>query len=282
MKNKIYPCWWFDNNGAEAVDFYMNIFPQSRITADTGMVISFELWDNKFMALNAGPHFTKNPSISFFVSCDTAEAVEQLWEKLSGGGQVLMPLDTYPWSAKYGWVTDRYGVSWQVYQGQPENIRQRISPSLMFTGSQAGNARKAIGLYTSIFDNSKTGGIRNYEKDEGDREGYVKHAEFLLQDQLFMAMDSSQAHAFSFNEGISLVVDCETQEEIDHLWDNLTANGGEESKCGWLKDPFGVSWQIVPAGLGKWMTDPEKAKKVMDVVLRSKKLIIAELEQAAS
>ena len=279
MNNNIHSCWWFDGNAKEAADFYCTIFPDSKITIDTPMVVNFELWGQKFMGLNGGPMFTKNPSISYFVVFDTTEEVDIAWTSLSEGGEVLMALDTYPWSEKYGWLQDKFGVSWQLSVGDLKDTGQRIAPSLMFVRDKAGRAEAAIQLYTALFENSSVSGVQHYGEGEGDRPDLVKHAQFIIDGKTFMAMDSSGPHDFDFNEGISLVVECKTQEEIDKYWNALTERG-EESMCGWLKDEFGVSWQIIPADLGKWMSDPEKRDRVMQKVMSSKKFNIEELKNA--
>ena len=279
MNNNIHSCWWFDGNAKEAADFYCNIFPESKITIDTPMVVNFELWGQKFMGLNGGPMFTKNPSISYFVVFDTTEEVDIAWTSLSEGGEVLMALDTYPWSEKYGWLQDKFGVSWQLSVGDLKDTGQRIAPSLMFVRDKAGRAEAAIKLYTALFENSSISGVHHYGEGEGDRPDLVKHAQFIIDGKTFMAMDSSGPHDFDFNEGISLVVECKTQEEIDKYWNALTERG-EESMCGWLKDEFGVSWQIIPADLGKWMSDPEKRDRVMQKVMSSKKFNIEELKNS--
>ncbi len=279
MNNNIHSCWWFDGNAKEAADFYCNIFPESKITIDTPMVVNFELWGQKFMGLNGGPMFTKNPSISYFVVFDTTEEVDNAWTSLSEGGEVLMALDTYPWSEKYGWLQDKFGVSWQLSVGNLKDTGQRIAPSLMFVRDKAGRAEAAIKLYTALFENSSISGVHHYGEGEGDRPDLVKHAQFIIDGKTFMAMDSSRPHDFDFNEGISLVVECKTQEEIDKYWNALTERG-EESMCGWLKDEFGVSWQIIPADLGKWMSDPEKRDRVMQKVMSSKKFNIEELKNS--
>ena len=125
--------------------------------------------------------------------------------------------------------------------------------------------------------------MSKYEKGEHDVEGYIKHAQFTLNGQVFACMDSSGPHPFVFSEAVSLFVDCNTQQEIDHLWDKLTANGGSESMCGWLKDPFGVSWQIIPRVLGEGLGSEDKAKagRVMQAMMQMKKIVIADLEKAA-
>lgn len=276
MKNDLYPCLWFNGQAKEAANFYASAFDNSKITAENPMVMMFELDGMKFMGLNGGPQFNINPSISFFAYCEGEEELEKIWNLLSEGGKVLMPLDKYPWSEMYGWCQDKFGVNWQLMKGENE---QRIVPSLMFTQDNSGRAQEAIDFYTSLFDDSAINMVSKYEKGEGDTEGFIKHAQFTINGQRFAAMDSSGPHKFTFNEGLSIVVPCETQEQIDYFWQKLS-EGGLTSQCGWLKDKFGVSWQIVPIILGKLMSNPDKRQKVMDVVMKSKKFDIAELENA--
>ncbi len=284
MKNKMYPCLWFDGKAKEAANYYSNVFENSSISFENPMVVMFELDGIQFMGLNGGPQFKINPSISFFVYSNSAEEIDKKWNHLSAGGNVMMALDKYPWSEKYGWCQDKFGVNWQLMIG--DDVKQKIVPAFMFTQKQSGKAEEAMNFYTSVFSqqegSSKNSGIKmisRYEKGEHDVEGYIKHAQFTLSNQLFIAMDSSGPHAFTFNEGVSWVVPCDDQEEIDYYWNKLS-EGGEESQCGWLKDKFGVSWQIVPSVLGKLMSDPAKRDNVMNVVMKSKKFDIEELENA--
>jgi predicted 3-demethylubiquinone-9 3-methyltransferase (glyoxalase superfamily)/uncharacterized protein YndB with AHSA1/START domain len=280
--HKIYPCLWFNGQAKAAVLYYSNVFGNSRIIDDTPMVVTFELHGERFMALNGGPMFTPNPSISFYVVLESPEEVEEAWNKLLNGGSVLMPLDKYPWSEKYGWVQDRFGISWQLSYGKMEDVGQKFSPVLLFTNAKAGRAEEAVGYYTGIFDNSSVAGIAKYAAEENDVEGYVKHAQFRINNYVVMAMDSSLNHRFDFNEAISLLVECDTQEEIDNFWDKLTAGGGEESMCGWLKDKYGVSWQIIPSILPKLMADPDKADQVTEAFLKMKKMDIEKLISASN
>lgn len=277
--NQIYPCLWFDGQAKEAAEFYCDIYQNSQIITDTSLAVTFKSAGQKFMCLNGGPHFTPNPSISFYVISETRKEVEHYWNQLNEGGKVLMPLDHYEWSEKYGWIQDRYGISWQLSYEKSKEVGQKFSPLLMFTGDQAGKAEEAIRFYTSIFRNSSISRIMKYRKGDPDVEGKVKHAQFRLDGQVMMAMDSSLPHNFGFNEGISLVVECGHQTEIDYFWDRLTA-GGEEGQCGWLKDRYGVSWQIVPSILGILMMDPEKAPFVREAFLKMKKLDIETLVSA--
>jgi predicted 3-demethylubiquinone-9 3-methyltransferase (glyoxalase superfamily) len=279
MANKIYPCLWFDGNAKAAAEFYCSVFANSKITTDTPMVVNFELSREKFMGLNGGPNFKFNPTISFFAICETKEEIVTCWNKLIEGGSVMMPLNKYPWSEKYGWLQDKFGVSWQLMLGSVEAMELKIIPAFMFTGSQAGKAEQAVNFYTSIFSDSKIKDINRYLAGEHDVKGTIKHARFHLGKENFVALDSSAPHGFQFNEAISFVVDCETQEEIDHYWSKLT-QGGQESQCGWLKDKFGVSWQIVPTILGKLMSDPTKSQHVMAAFMQMKKFDIEKLLKA--
>lgn len=279
MNNSIYPCLWFDGNGKEAAEFYCSVFNNSVITADTPMVVMFESSGQKFMCLNGGPQFTFNPSVSFFVLCETEREIDKTWKSLLEGGSVLMPLDKYEWSARYGWIQDRFGISWQLSFGKMKEVGQKFTPALMFTEKQNGKAEQAVRFYTSVFKDSVIEGILRFTKDDNEMEGAVKHAQFRLGKYVFMAMDGSLMHKFSFNEAISFVVECETQEKIDFYWEKLT-EGGQESQCGWLKDKFGVSWQIIPSILSKLMSDPDKSERVIQAFLKMKKFEIEKLVNA--
>lgn len=279
MTHTLYPCLWFNGHAKEAAAFYCTVFKGSQITADTPMVVTFESAGQKIMCLNGGPQFSFTPSISFFVQLEKEEEINSAWASLSEGGKVLMPFDAYEWSKKYGWVQDRFGVNWQLSFGKPEDVGQKFTPSFLFTGEQYGKAEEAIQFYTSVFRPSSVTGILKYSAGDGDKEGGVKHAQFNLGGYMFMAMDSSLQHGFTFTEAVSFVVECKTQEEIDYYWKELS-KGGSEGQCGWLKDRFGVSWQVVPSILGKLMSDPEKAEKVIRVVMKTKKFDMEELQNA--
>lgn len=208
--------------------------------------------------------------------------MDALWAKLSEGGKVMMDLGTYPFSERYGWTEDKYGLSWQVMFVGPGKVKQKITPALMFVGQQCGKAEEAMMLYTSLFSNSKIGDIMRHGKNEDpDKDGTIKYATFTLAGQDFAAMDSAHAHAFSFTEAVSFLVNCKTQEEIDAYWEKLSSVP-ESEQCGWLKDRFGVSWQIVPTVLSELLgdEDPVKASRVMKAMLNMKKLNIAALEKA--
>lgn len=284
---KITPFLWFDDRIEEALNLYSSVFPNSKIwnivrNGDTVFTADFSLGGQKFAALNGGPQFQFNPSISFFVVCETETEVDNAWQKLSESGSVLMPLDKYPWSEKYGWLQDRYGLSWQLSLGKISDVGQKITPSLLFVGEQHGRAEEALHYYSSVFKNAHTDGILRYVAGEPEKEGTVKHAQFSLEGQKFMVMDSGLPHAFQFNEALSFVISCDTQEEIDHFWNKLTGGGGQESQCGWLKDKFGVSWQVIPPVLVKYLNDPNpvKANNVMQAMMKMSRIDIATLQKA--
>jgi len=168
---KITPCLWFDNQAEEAVKFYTSIFKNSKIVnvahygeagakasgrpKGTVMTITFQLNEQEFMVLNGGPLFKFNPSVSFHVKCKTKDEVDAIWGKLSAGGTVLMELGEYPFSEKYGWCNDRYGLSWQVIFVGESEIKQKITPVLMFVGDVCGKAKEAVNFYASVFKNAK-------------------------------------------------------------------------------------------------------------------------------
>ncbi|MEO8516887.1 MAG: VOC family protein [Flavobacterium sp.] len=279
MKKTIYPCLWFDGHAKEAAEFYCSLFNNSKITAENPIVVTFELDGQKFMCLNGGPQFTMNPSISFFVVCETEAEIDAIWNKMLEGGSILMALDKYEWSEKYGWIQDKFGVNWQLSFGKLTDVGQKYTPTLMFTQNQNGKAEQAINFYTSIFDNSSIKGILKFGENDHNTAGTIKHAQFTLDKSVFMAMDGGSAHAFTFNEATSLVIDCENQKEIDYYWDKLT-EGGAESMCGWLKDKYGVSWQVVPEILESLMSDPEKGPRVVQAFMKMKKFDIETLMNA--
>jgi len=296
---KITPHLWFDKEAKEAAEFYISAFgSDSKVTNVTTLrdtpsgdcdVVSFELAGYQFMAISAGPLFSCNPSISFILNFDPARdknaraSLETLWEKLSEGGTALMPLDTYPFSERYGWIEDKYGVSWQLILSDPEGEeRPFIVPTLMFVRDVGGQAEEAINFYRSVFKHAKQGNLIRYGKgQEPEKEGTVMFADFMLENQWFAAMDSAREHSFTFNEAISLMVRCDTQAEIDYYWEKLSADPKAE-QCGWLKDKYGVSWQISPSGLDEMMSKgtPEQINRITQAFLPMKKFDIAKLEKA--
>lgn len=296
LMQKIVPHLWFDSKAEEAVSYYTSIFGNSKTgfirrygkagqeihkqKEGSVMTIDFEIEGFRFVALNGGPVFKFTPAISFFVRCGSEKEIDYLYEKLSDGGNALMSLSKYPFAEKFAWVEDRYGVTWQLILGDVGN--QKIVPCMMFVGRVSGKAEEAMNLYMSAFKGSKIGSVEKYKSGEDPEvEGTIKRANLWLADEEFVVMDSNHKHEFSFTEAISLMVRCETQAELDYYWGKLTADPHAE-QCGWLKDRFGVSWQIVPTILEKMFEtlDEDKSDKLMDAVLKMKKLDILQIERS--
>ena len=281
MKEKITPCLWFDGQAKEAATLYCSVFENAKITAQSPIVTAIDVAGQSITLLDGGPMYKPNPSISFYYTCENEDELDRIWKAFSKEGKALMGLDKYPWSEKYGWINDKFGISWQFALKKMSDVGQKITPCLMFTGKQYGRAEEAINHYASIFKNSKVDGILHYGKNESpDVEGKVKHAQIALNDQKFMLMESAAPHNFTFTEGVSLTIHCENQNEVDHYWDKLTESG-EESMCGWLKDKFGVSWQIIPTILNEIMSDPAKAGKAAQAFMNMRKFNIEQLVQAS-
>jgi predicted 3-demethylubiquinone-9 3-methyltransferase (glyoxalase superfamily) len=156
---------------------------------------------------------------------------------------------------------------------QVQTSDQKITPFLWFND----NAEEAIEFYTGLFKNSGIGSVSRYGESGPGAKGSVMVATFQLEGQQFMALNGGPQ--FKFNEAISLMVNCDTQGEIDELWEKLS-EGGEKSRCGWLKDKFGLSWQIVPKVLGELMQNSERAGSVMKALMQMDKIDVATLEQA--
>jgi len=282
---------WFDKEAKEAAALYTSIFKDSKIKntatlhntpSGTVDLLTIELLGQEFRLINAGPLFKFTPAVSFLVACDTKEEVEALWNELAKGGSALIELGEYPFSEKYGWTQDRYGLSWQVMFMGDRKIEQKITPTLMFVGEQCGKAEEAIKFYASVFHDAKIGHILRYGKGEKpDKEGTIKHAGVSLEGESFAVMDSARAHNFTFNEAISFMVHCDTQEQIDYFWSKLSADPTAE-QCGWLKDKFGLSWQIVPTVMEEMLSDKDQSKlaRVTEAFLKMRKFDIAKLKEA--
>jgi predicted 3-demethylubiquinone-9 3-methyltransferase (glyoxalase superfamily) len=293
---RITPFLWFDNEAMEAAEFYANVFKNGRVKTSTRyneqaaqgagvpkgtiMTVIFEIEGQEFVALNGGPVFKHSPAVSFFVHCRTRSKVDDLWTRLCEGGKVLMELDKYPYSERYGWVEDKFGISWQIMLSEETPI---IVPCLMFTGNRAGKAEEAINYYMSVFNNASVDMVAHYEAGDRGPQHMVKYAAFTINGQKFAAMDNAINVPFGFSPAISFVVNCNTQQQIDYYWDKLTEGGDiNYQQCGWLQDKYGVSWQVVPEALELMLAegDTEKAGRMMGELMSMKKLDLARLKIA--
>lgn len=304
MPQKVVPNIWFTRNAREAGEFYANAFENASASVDAYypkeglpdfqqefaadvLTVSLVISGFHFTLINAGDEFSPNPAISFMLNFDpllfdgdaelARASLDRLWARLSDGGVVLMPLGEYPFSAHYGWVQDRYGVSWQLMLTDPAgDPRPFILPTLLFSGDAQNRAQEAVQHYLKVFEGmtegAELGALVLYAEQHGPAHaGAVQFSDFRLGEQWFVAMDSGVAQPFMFSPGVSFEVSCDDQPEIDHYWNALSAVP-EAEQCGWLTDRFGVSWQIVPANIGELMQRPGAYEKLLVM----KKLVIAE------
>jgi len=284
---KIVPSLWFDHVAAEAANFYAEVLPGATVTdtqyypteglldfqqefAGKELTVEFEVQGYRFVAINAGPEFRVNPSVSFMLNFDPSrderarEHLDEVWAALSDGGSELMPLGEYEFSPHYGWIQDRYGVSWQLIltdaAGEP---RPFVIPNLLFGGSAQNRAGEAMEYYTSVFEGARTGDVWRYPDAVGPAPaGGIMFGELNLFGQWFALMDSAVEQDFTFNPGVSLMLQCEDQEQLDRYWHELSAVP-EAEQCGWLVDRFGLSWQVVPATMRELMQAPGSFEKLM-------------------
>lgn len=284
---KIIPCLWFDHQVEDAAKFYSSVFSRSKIgqityytqaSAEVSgqkegsvLTVDFILENLAIQGLNGGPIFKFSPSFSFLVNCESEEELNEKWRLLTESGSIRMPLDKYPWAEKYGWTVDRYGVDWQLSLSPKE---EKIMPALLFVDELFGKGEEAIRFYTSIFPNSNIESIHH-----DDETKTVAHCAFRLNHEPFALMEGNGEHGFKFTHANSLAILCDSQEEIDHYWHKLS-EGGQKEPCGWLKDKFGVSWQVVPSIMGDIMADPQKSDKAMRAMLQQKDPNLEEILKA--
>ncbi len=294
MIPRITSCLWFDGNAEDAGRFYTSVFSDSkiyttaRVTESVAkaaglpegsvLTITFRLADHHFLGLNGGPEFKFTPANSFFVKCSSSGEIDELWNKLSEGGSVLIAIDKYPWAERYGWCRDRFGLTWQLILAENE---KKIVPSLLFADDLSGKAEEAIKFYLSKFDDSRIVHIERYSEGEPGKQGKVKFSSYVLDGQEFVAMDAPGEHGFTFSPAVSYMVICKDQAEVDRFWDDLS-DGGAEGQCGWLTDRFGISWQIVPSRFTELMSsnDARKIENMMKAMMPMTKLEMDILQTA--
>ena len=297
---KIVPDLWFSRNAVEAADFYALIFPHASYVVESSypreglldfqqefaglpLTIALDIDGYQFTCINAGDEFRPNLAISFMLNFDplqfggdagvAGEALDTLWEALSDGGIVRMPLDRYDFSAHYGWVEDRYGVNWQLMLTNPAgDPRPFICPALMFGGPAQNTCEETVSHYLEVFPDAHWGNRYTYPEQTGPATtSSFMYSDFTLAGQWFVAMDSGVEQTETFTCGVSFEVFCADQAEIDHYWEALSTVP-EAEQCGWLADSAGVSWQIVPENMGELMERPGAYEKL----LHMSKIVIAE------
>ena len=288
---KIIPNIWCDHNAAEMAAFYTEAFPGA--TADVTarypaeglpgfqsefagaeLAIEVEVDGYRLTLINAGPEFRPNSTVSVMVNFDpllfggdadaARRGLDDLWAKLSDGGRTMMELAEYPFSPRYGWLQDRFGVNWQLIFGEGEP-RPFLMPSLLFAGEAQNRAREAVDFYVDLFGRSGIGTVAEYPEQTGPAPaGAIMYSDFQLEGQWFTAADSGEEMGETFTPGVSLEVRCRDQAEIDRLWNALSAVP-EAEQCGWLVDRFGLSWQIVPENMGELMRRPGAYARMLDM-----------------
>ena len=294
---KIIPNIWYTGNAEDAGAYYASIFDDttSAVTArypdevpdwqaefaGAPLVVDVAISGYHLTLINAGGELHPNPSISFMLNFDplmfdgdeaaARTRLDALWAQLADGGTALMDIDEYPWSKRYGWIQDRYGVSWQLMLTDPDgDPRPFVIPQLMFSAGVVGKSREAATFYTELFDDAALGMIAESPEPSGNApEGSIMFGEFCIGPQWFSMMDDGGGGDNPFTPAVSLEVQCKDQAEIDRYWDALSAVA-EAEQCGWLADKWGVSWQIVPANMGELMQRPN----AYEHMLAMKKIVI--------
>ena len=271
MHLSIYPALWFDNQARKAFEFYCSVFPNSIIHEQNSTVVKATLANQDFIGINGGPYFLPNPAISFTVLCASRQEINILWQKLIVGGSSIIELGHYAWNAYYGWVQDQFGFTWQLQLGQSEQVQQQIIPNLLFCGIHQNQCSRALQYYQKIFPEFQRHQLLRYPS--GELKGQIQSSSFTLNHLKFMAKDSPTHQIFDFNESISFVIPCKTQQEIDYYWNYFTKHGSE-SWCGWCKDVFGISWQIIPENISEILSSRPEA---LSALTRMKKIMLQEL-----
>jgi len=296
---RIVPCFWFDDQAEPAAAFYTQLFG-GRTTAvshypeggtnpsgkppGSVLTVEFGAAGVRFPGLNGGPMFTITPSISLFAHAASPAEADRWFAALAEGGKVMMPLGSYPWSERYGWCQDRFGVSWQVITGARPAGAATLVPCLMFSDAVHRRAEEALRFYAEVFPGGRIDTLERYQAGEAGPNtptDTIKHGRAVLDGQVLIAMDSHAPHGFTFSEGLSFQVACADQAEVDHYWTRLSA-GGSPGPCGWLKDRFGLSWQIVPTRMTAMLTSPDTAarERAFAAMMSMGKLDLAAIEAA--
>ena len=274
MDQFITPAIWCDGTADEAAQFYADVFRDTSIAEQApGIVTTVSIHGFRLSLINGGNQYAPNPSISCILNFDPllfggeeqARAyLDELYERLSTGG-VLMELGEYPFSPRYAWVRDRFGMTWQLMLTDPDgDPRPFVIPSFMFGGTNHAHAEEATDAWIALFDNSRRGALYRYEEGGPLDAGTVMFTDFTLRGTWMAATDSGTFHDFTFTPGVSMIVSCRNQEEIDRYWAGLSAVP-EAEHCGWCVDRWGVSWQVVPHNIAELMADAATRDKILQM-----------------
>ena len=274
MDQLITPAIWCDGTADEAARFYADVFREGSVVEQVpGLAATVSIHGFRLSLINGGDQCAPNPSIScilnfdplLFGSEEQARAyLDELYERLSAGG-VLMELGEYPFSQRYAWVRDRFGMTWQLMLTDPAGEpRPFILPSFMFGGTNHANAKEATEAWIALFDDSRRGVLYGYEEGGPMAAGTVMFTDFTLRGTWMSARDSGASHDLTFTPGVSMIVSCRDQEEIDRYWTGLSAVP-EAERCGWCVDRWGVSWQVVPDNIAELMADAATREKILQM-----------------
>lgn len=294
MSVMIVPNLWMKRSAEDAAHFYAEAFeavvrrrtfypnvdlpPFQQEFAGQTLTIELDILGCPFVLINAGDEFTPSVANSFFINFDplydrsARENLDRTWEKLTDGGKILMDLGEYPFSPHYGWVEDRFGYSWQLMLTNPGGEqRPPVIPCLLFGGNQQNQAASALEYYGKVFSPSHVGGLYTYPEENGSvTSGAVMFSDIELAGNWFVLMDAAAGEA-EFSEAVSYEIRVGTQDDIDYFWERLSAVP-EAAVCGWVKDQFNVSWQIVPDSIEDLMLSPGAWKKLQAM----SKIVIAD------
>ncbi|OFK72451.1 MULTISPECIES: VOC family protein [Rothia] len=272
MDQVITPAIWCDGTADEAAQFYADVFRDASIAEQApGIAATVSIHGFRLSLINGGNQYAPNPSISCILNFDpllfggeeqARTYLDELYKRLSTGG-VLMELGEYPFSPRYAWVRDRFGMTWQLMLTDPDgDPRPFIIPSFMFGGTNHAHAEEATDAWITLFDNSRRGALYRYEEGGPLDAGTVMFTDFTLRGTWMAATDSGAFHDFTFTPGVSIIVSCRDQEEIDRYWAGLSAVP-EVERCGWCIDRWGVSWQVVPHNIAELMANAATRDKIL-------------------
>ena len=272
MDQRIIPAIWCDGTADEAARFYADVFREGSVVEQApGLAATVSIHGFGLSLINGGDQYAPNPSISCILNFDpllfggedqARTYLDELYERLSTGG-VLMELGEYPFSPRYAWVRDRFGMTWQLMLTDPAGEpRPFILPSFMFGGPNHANAEEATEAWIALFDDARRGALRRYGEAGPMEAGVVMFTDFTLRGTWMAAMDSGASQDLTFTRGVSMIVSCRDQEEIDRYWAGLSAVP-EAEHCGWCIDRWGVSWQVVPHNIAELMADAATREKLL-------------------